>query len=71
MYSSEETAEYAGWCGITRRKKEDMNVMPKVPTASIRRKLDVLSGNATVEMDEKKKALSPKAERGNAVAVPR
>ena len=45
--------------------------MQNVPMANIRRKLDVLLGNATVDMDEKKKALKPKAARGKAVAVPR
>lgn len=45
--------------------------MKKVPIANIRRKLEVLSGNATVDREEKKKALRPKAERGKAVAVPR
>lgn len=45
--------------------------MQKVPIANIRRKLEVLSGKATVDMDEKKNALRPKAERGKAVAVPR
>lgn len=45
--------------------------MPDVPAASKRRKSDVLSGNAKEETIEKKKALRPKADSGNAVAVPR
>ncbi len=45
--------------------------MPDVPAASKRRKSEVLSGNAKEEMTEKKNALRPKADRGNAVAVPR
>lgn len=45
--------------------------MPDVPAASKRRKSDVLSGNAKEEIIEKKKALRPKADSGNAVAVPR
>lgn len=45
--------------------------MKNVPIANIRRKLEVLLGNATVDMDEKKKALKPNAARGKAVAVPR
>lgn len=49
----------------------EMKAMPDVPAASKRRKSAVLSGNAKEEIIEKKKALSPKADRGNAVAVPR
>ena len=45
--------------------------MQKVPIANIKRKLEVLSGNATDEIDEKKKALRPNAAKGKAVAVPR
>lgn len=45
--------------------------MKNVPTASKNRKPDVLSGKAIDDKEEKKKALSPNPERGNAVAVPR
>ena len=38
---------------------------------SNRRKEEVLSGNASEEIKEKKNAPRPKADRGNAVAVPR
>jgi len=56
---------------MTRRKNMEMKTMPDVPAASKRRKSEVLSGNAKEEMTEKKNALRPKADRGNAVAVPR
>lgn len=56
---------------MTRRKNKEMKAMPNVPAARRRRKSDVLSGNATEEIVEKKKALRPNADRGNAVAVPR
>ena len=51
------------------RKKKPTRVMPKVPTArSMRNSLGSL---ARIDpRAEKKKALSPKAARGNAVAVP-
>jgi len=63
--------EYDDVCGRTRRKNMEMKTMPDVPAASKRRKSEVLSGNAKEEMTEKKNALRPKADRGNAVAVPR
>ena len=42
-----------------------------VPIERRRMRLPMLSPKARVPMDAKTKALSPKAERGNAVAVPR
>lgn len=45
--------------------------MVNVPTARRSRKSVVLSGNAKDEIEAKKKALRPKADRGKAVAVPR
>ena len=56
---------------MTRRKK-----LPKKQNANVRvarrsRRSEVLSGKAREDMREKKKALRPKAESGNAVAVPR
>lgn len=45
--------------------------MPNVAKESKRRKLEVSPGKAIREMVVKKKALRPKAESGNAVAVPR
>ena len=63
--------EYDDECGTTRRKNREMKAMPNVPAASRSRKSEVLSGNANEEIVEKKNALRPKAERGNAVAVPR
>ncbi len=69
--SSVDTAEYDDVCGMTRRKKEEMKVMLNVPAARRRRKSEVLSGNAKEEIVEKKNALRPNADKGNAVAVPR
>ena len=51
--------------------KELKKTMQKVPTDSRTRKFEVLSGKANIDMVEKKKALSPNADRGKAVAVPR
>jgi hypothetical protein len=42
-----------------------------VPRARSSRYFEVLLGNRSPEMEVKKNALSPKAARGNAVAVPR
>ena len=44
--------------------------MQRDPIDRRRRKEEVLSGKAKFEIKVKKKAPSPKAERGNAVAVP-
>lgn len=44
--------------------------MLRQPIDKRRRKLDVLSGKATEDIEAKKNAPSPKAESGNAVAVP-
>lgn len=63
--------EYVPEYGSSRRKKVDVKVITAVPTASKRRKWLVLSLKAMAERVEKKKALSPKAARGNAVAEPR
>jgi hypothetical protein len=52
-------------------KKTGTNVIQKVPMTSKRRYFDVLSGNSRPERDVKKKALSPNAASGKAVAVPR
>ena len=38
---------------------------------SSKRKSEVLLGKANIDIKEKKKALKPKADKGNAVAVPR
>lgn len=57
--------------GMTLKKKKETNTRANVPIASMRRNFDVSSGNAKVEMVEKKKALKPNAAKGNAVAVPR
>ncbi len=56
---------------MTRRKNVPTNIMVKVAMASRRSKSEVLSGNAIQDTAEKKKALRPNAESGNAVAVPR
>lgn len=42
----------------------------KVPTDSIVRNFEVSSGKAKFDIDEKTKALRPKAANGKAVAVP-
>jgi hypothetical protein len=45
--------------------------MPEVPHARVRRKSPVDPGTTKLANMEKKKALNPKAARGNPVAVPR
>lgn len=62
---------YDWGCGMTRRKKNPTKHMAKVPTARRRRKWPVSSSKANEDMVAKKKALSPKAARGKAVALPR
>lgn len=57
--------------GIIRKKKVPTDTMLNVAMAKRRSKSEVLSGNAIDDMAEKKNALRPKAESGNAVAVPR
>jgi hypothetical protein len=52
-------------------KKKPMKVMEEVPTASNNKKSLGLPGKRREPREEKKKALRPKAARGNAVAVPR
>jgi hypothetical protein len=56
---------------MTRRKKKDTKTMLLVAKQRTRRKSPVFPGNSHDEMDEKKKALRPKAATGRAVAVPR
>jgi hypothetical protein len=70
LVSPEGTAWYAVW-GSTRRKKKPKKVRKKVPAASSLRKALVFPGNITLPVTEKKNALSPKAAKGKAVAVPR
>ena len=55
---------------MTRRKKNDIKIMPLVARQRTSRKSLVFPGNSHEEMKEKKKALRPKAARGRAVAVP-
>ena len=62
---------YLGSYGIMRSVKVDMNGMVNVPIQRSKRKSEVLLGKAIVDISEKKKALRPKADKGNAVAVPR
>lgn len=57
--------------GIIRKKKVPTETMLNVAMAKRRSKSEVLSRNAIDDMAEKKNALRPKAESGNAVAVPR
>jgi hypothetical protein len=52
-------------------KKNDTKVREDVPNDKRRRYLDVSPGKKKLATVVKKKALRPKAERGNAVAVPR
>ena len=58
-------------CGYTRRKKKPTKVSKKVPRARSSRNALVFPGKMSFPLMEKKKALRPKAARGNAVAVPR
>lgn len=62
---------YDWGCGMTRRKKNPTKHMANVPTARRRRKWPVSSSKANEDMVAKKNALSPKAARGKAVALPR
>lgn len=62
---------YFGTFGTTRTKNIEKKIMHVVPTASRSRKSDVLSPNKKEDIEAKKTALSPKAESGNPVAVPR
>ena len=55
----------------TLTKKTGKKMSEKVPRARRSRYLEVLLGNSMPDTDVKKKALRPKAARGNAVAVPR
>lgn len=52
-------------------KKDDTRIIADVPTESTSRKPPVSSWKATADIVEKKKALSPKAASGKAVAEPR
>jgi hypothetical protein len=52
-------------------KKNATNVREEVPSDRRRRYFDVSPGKNRLAADVKKKALRPKAESGNAVAVPR
>ena len=54
-----------------RRKKQPRKAIENVPTASMSKKFEVLAGNAALDTVEKRKALRPNADNGNAVAVPR
>lgn len=56
---------------MIRRKKNDIKIMPLVARQRTSRKSPVSPGNSHEEMNEKKKALRPKAAKGRAVAVPR
>ena len=56
---------------MTRKKKDEIKAIENVPMERSNRKCEVSSGNASEDKVEKKKALSPNAERGKAVAVPR
>ena len=53
------------------RKKKAAKVKPKVPQDSSSKKALGSPGKRMAPREEKKKALRPKAARGNAVAVPR
>ena len=55
----------------TDTKKTGKKMREKVPRARRSRYFEVLLGNKSPETEVKKKALRPKAARGNAVAVPR
>lgn len=70
-WSLSGNAWYDWGCGITRRKKNPTKHMVNVPTARSRRKWPVSSSKANEDTVAKKKALSPKAARGKAVALPR
>jgi hypothetical protein len=52
-------------------KYTEKNTIQNVPMASNSKNLEVLCGKKIPETPVKKKALNPKAARGNAVAVPR
>lgn len=56
---------------MMRRKKEPRKGIENVPIASMSKKCEVLAGKATLDTVEKRKALRPNADNGNAVAVPR
>lgn len=54
-----------------RIESEETRTIIEVPSARRRRKRPVSSLKARLDTVDQKKALSPKAARGNAVAVPR
>ena len=68
--SSVGTSAY-GVGGSNRMNGKDERTSTVVPIESINKYPLVSSGNARSDRVEKKKALRPKPERGNAVAVPR
>ena len=57
--------------GTMRRRKLPTKGIVNVATANKRSRSEVLSGKANDDIDAKKKALRPNADRGKAVAVPR
>jgi len=61
----------AGVVGMSRRKNKEMNMRLEVPAASNKRYADVLSSAITFARVVKKNALSPNADKGIALAVPR
>lgn len=65
------TGVYGPPKGSIRRNGIDVRVRTKVPRASNKRKRPVSPLKKTEETDDQKKALRPRAARGNAVAVPR
>ncbi len=52
-------------------KKKEATFRHSVPTASMRRKLEMSSPKAKLAIVAKKNALRPKPDKGSAVAVPR
>lgn len=68
---SDGITEYPGVGeGMTRRKKNDTKTRALVATARTSRNDDVSPGKRYEDSVEKKKALSPNAARGKAVAAP-
>jgi hypothetical protein len=63
--------EYDAEVGTMRIKINETRIIAAVPRDSSRRNWPISSLKARLDNVEKKKALRPKAARGNAVAVPR